>query len=225
MSLSYWDGAYRSDRKIWGRRPGEAAQAAAKYVAEVKFPTAGKRLLDLGCGYGRDVLYLASHWKVRATGVDSSEQAIEMARTESVRSNKRDVEFRRARFQEISDGPFDLVYAANLYQILPAEERKQLCRTVESNLAPGGLFLFGTLSTRDPEHAGKGTEVPGDPNSWVEKTYIHLSDREELEDEFGFLEFRRIYEHEFLEPRADGTTHHHLSWILIGARTGGSAAE
>lgn len=220
MSLSYWDGAYRSGGRIWGRRPGEAAQAAVKYVAETDFPVAGKRLLDLGCGYGRDVLYLASRWDVKATGVDSSDQAVEMAKAELAKGRTQNVEFRRARFQEISDGPFDLVYAANVYQILPAEERRQFCLAVESLLAPGGLFLLSTLSNRDPEHAGKGTEVPGDPDSWVDKTYVHLSGRKELETKFHFLEFRRFYEQEFLEPRAGGATHHHISWILIGVRSG-----
>ncbi len=218
MSLSYWDGAYRSERKIWGAQPGEAARAASKYVDETQFPVAGKRLLDLGCGYGRDLFFLASRWKVQAVGVDASAQAIEMAGAELARSKKRNTEFRQARFQEISDGPYGLVYAANLFQILPREERDQLCRVVESLLAPGGLFFFSTLSSRDPEHAGKGTEVPGDPNSWVDKTFVHLCDRKELEAGFHFLEFRRFYEHEFIEPRAGGSTHHHISWILIGGR-------
>jgi tellurite methyltransferase len=218
MSLSYWDGAYRSQQKIWGAQPGEAARAAVKFVEEMKYPVAGKRLLDIGCGYGRDLFFLASHWDVRAAGVDSSDQAVAMARQELSRSRRTNMEFRRASFQEISDGPYDLVYAANLYQILPLRERLELCRTVESLLAPDGLFLMSTLSVRDPEHAGKGSAVPGDPNSWVDKTFVHLSGRRELEDRFHYLEFLRFYEHEFLEPRAGGSTHHHVLWILIGRR-------
>jgi cyclopropane fatty-acyl-phospholipid synthase-like methyltransferase len=216
MSLSYWDGAYRSERKIWGAQPGEAARAAAKYVDETKFPVAGKRLLDLGCGYGRDLFFLASRWNVRAAGVDASAQAVKLARAELDKNKQQEMEFRCARFQEISDGPYDLVYAANLYQILPEEERAQLCQTVESLLAPGGLFIFSTLSSRDPEHAGKGSAVPGDPNSWVDQTFVHLSNRKELERNFHYLKFQRFYEHEFIEPRAGGSTHHHVSWILIG---------
>jgi cyclopropane fatty-acyl-phospholipid synthase-like methyltransferase len=218
MSLSYWDGEYRSGRKIWGRNPGEAAQAAVKFIGDAGIPVAGKRLLDLGCGYGRDLFYLASRWNVQAAGVDASAQAIDMARAELAKSEQRNMEFRHARFQDISDGPYDLVFAANLYQILPREERDPLCRAVESLLTPGGLFVLSTLSSRDPEHSGKGAEVRGDPNSWVDRTYIHLSDRGELEEKFHFLNFQRFYEHEFIEPRAGGSTHHHISWILIGRR-------
>jgi SAM-dependent methyltransferase len=217
MSLSYWDGAYRNDRKIWGRRPTETALAAEKFVALTGFPTAGKRLLEVGCGYGRDAYYLASRWKLKVTAVDSSRAAVEMAAADGAEGQRGKVEFREARFQDVSDGPYDLVYAANLYQILPPEERKQFIRAVQRLLAPAGLFILGTLSSRDPQHSGKGTAVPGDPNSWIGEKYLHLSDRRELESGFHFLTFRRFFEQEYLEPRASGVNHHHVSWILIAS--------
>jgi hypothetical protein len=151
------------------------------------------------------------------TAVDPAASAVEMARADGAKDGRGDVEFRVGRFQEIKDGPYDLVYAANLYQILPPQERKQFPRVVEKLLAPDGLFFLGTLSSRDPEHAGKGTAVPGDPHSCVDKTYVHLSDRAELEKAFPFLKIQQFYEHEFLESRAGGSRHHHISWILIGS--------
>lgn len=220
MGLSYWDGAYRNEKKIWGRRPSEIAQAAAEYAAGAGYAAAGKRLLDIGCGYGRDALFLAERWGVRAVGVDPSAQAIEMAEADLGRQPAHAVEFRCARFQEVSDGPYDLVYAANLYQILPPADRDAFVRTAAGLLAPGGLFVLGTLSVRDPEHAGKGTPVPGDPDSWNDGKYVHLSTREELETGFAFLTIDRLYEREYLEPRAGGAHHHHVSWILIGRRHG-----
>jgi hypothetical protein len=89
---------------------------------------------------------------------------------------------------------------------------------VKKLLAPDGCVILGTLSSRDPEHAGKGTPVPGDPNSWVDKTYVHLSDRAELEKAFNFLKIQQFREHEFIESRAGGSRHHHISWILIGSQ-------
>jgi len=144
-----------------------------------------------------------------------------MARADLGKNPAHTVEFRCARFQEISDGPYDLVYAANLYQILPPAERGEMGPLLEKLLAPDGRLILGTLSIRDPEHAGKGAAVPADPGSWIDQTYVHLSTREELEERFGFLKFDRLYEREFLETRTGGTNHHHISWILIGRRTGG----
>jgi cyclopropane fatty-acyl-phospholipid synthase-like methyltransferase len=176
-------------------------------------------MLEIGCGYGRDAFYLASQWNVSLTAVDPAAAAVKMAKADGAKGKPPHVEFRVARFQEITDGLYDLVYAANLYQILPPEERKQFPQVVKKLLAPDGFFILGTLSSRDPEHAGKGTAIPRDINSWVDKTYIHLSDQAELEAGFHFLKFHKFFEHEFIESRAGGARHHHISWILIGSRT------
>jgi len=218
MSLSYWDGAYRSDRKIWGKRPSEFALAAAKYFSGAGIQTAGCRMLDIGCGYGRDAFYLASQLGVRMTAVDPAAAALDLAKADGGKGGAPDVDFRVSRFQEVADGPYDVIYAANLYQILPPDERKQFPQVVNKLLAPEGFFVLGTLSSRDPEHAGKGTAISGDLNSWIDKTYVHLSDQAELEARFSFLKFHEFYEHEFLESRAGGSRHHHISWILIAGR-------
>ena len=218
MSPAYWDGAYRTGHRIWGKRPSAVARAIGVFFEKGKIPTAGKRMLDVGCGYGRDALYLADRWKVRTLGVDPSGQAIEMAQAGLNEKTRRTEKFRQARFQDLTGETFDLVYAANLYQILPPEERTQFCDAVAGWLAPGGLLLLGTLSSRDPEHAGQGKESTLSLNSRETDLRLHLSTREELETAFHFLDIRGLFEHEFLEPRAEGRPHHHIAWILIGAR-------
>jgi cyclopropane fatty-acyl-phospholipid synthase-like methyltransferase len=218
MTPAYWDGAYRTGRKIWGERPSEIARTIGLFFEKEKIPTDGKRMLEVGCGYGRDALYFADRWKIRVLGVDPSGQAIEMAQTGLSATHRRTVEFRQARFQDITDETFDLVYAANLYQVLSPEERNQFCLAAAGWLSPGGLLLLGTLSSRDPEHAGQGSDISKSLNSQAEPFPLHLSTREELEAGFRFLDIRGMYEHEFLEPRAEGEPHHHIAWILIGAR-------
>jgi 2-polyprenyl-3-methyl-5-hydroxy-6-metoxy-1,4-benzoquinol methylase len=165
-------------------------------------------------------LFLASELGIRVTGVDSSQEAIELARSNSAGDGRRKVEFRCTRFQELPGEKFDFVFAANLYPILRRDERAEFCLRIKDLLAPDGLFFLSTHSIRDPELAGMGAAVPGDENSFVKKTLMHLSTREELEREFSFLEFRRLSEQEFLEPRTDGATHHHIIWILIAAAKG-----
>ncbi|MBN1438110.1 MAG: class I SAM-dependent methyltransferase [Anaerolineales bacterium] len=218
MNLSDWDGAYRGDRRIWGRGPSETALAAGEYFSEAEFATAGKRLLEIGCGYGWDSFFLASRWGLCVTAVDPSPAAVAMARAEGPEHGRPAVEFRTARFQDLADSPYDLVYASNLYQILPPEEREQFPQAVDSLLMPDGLLILGPLSSRDPEHAGNGAAVPGDPNSRIDRTYVHISDRAELETAFPFLEFQKFFEQEYLESRAEGADHHHISWILIAGR-------
>jgi 2-polyprenyl-3-methyl-5-hydroxy-6-metoxy-1,4-benzoquinol methylase len=83
-------------------------------------------------------------------------------------------------------------------------------------LKPNGLLFLSTLSVRDPEHYGKGDPVPGETNSFHDKTYLHLCTKEELIGDFDFIYIKEIYEHAFREPRVIGEAHHHVSWILAG---------
>jgi SAM-dependent methyltransferase len=134
------------------------------------------------------------------------------------------VQFRTAPFQSLRGETFDLVFVANLYQILPRAERGELCAQIAALLAPGGILFLGTHSVRDPEHFGRGQAVEGDQNSFVDFTFVHLSTEAELREQFSFLRIDSLYEHEFLEPRTGGQIHHHISWILVGSKPGADGA-
>jgi SAM-dependent methyltransferase len=114
------------------------------------------------------------------------------------------------------DAPFDVVYCSNVYHLLEPAGRAALRATVRRRLAPGGLFFLSTLSTRDPQHAGKGRPVRGEPGSFVERTYLHLCRRDELAGDFGFLRLERLDEIAYLEERPRGAAHDHVSWVVIG---------
>jgi cyclopropane fatty-acyl-phospholipid synthase-like methyltransferase len=220
MKSSFWEESYRAGGELWGERPGILAQVAMGYALEEKLPTEGKSLLDIGCGYGRDAIHLAREWKCRVLGVDSSPAAISLALEARAKAGVARAEFRQASFQLLTDETFDLVFAANLYQILPRAERMEFCASLPGLLAPGGFFFLGTHSVHDPEHFGKGTPVEGDENSFIEHTFVHMSTEDELRENFGFLKIHRLYEHEHLEPRTGGQIHHHITWILIGSKSG-----
>jgi cyclopropane fatty-acyl-phospholipid synthase-like methyltransferase len=221
MSASFWEGQYQTARKMWGDSPTELAQPAENFIAETGLATAGKRLLDIGCGYGRDTLFLARKWDCSFLGADPSATAIAMAGEDAEKSGLKNIEFRLADFKDLAGETFDFVYASNLYSILPLPEREQFCAAVPRLLNPGGFFFLQTLSVRDPEHLGKGNPVPGDPDSYIVGKYIHLSSQRELEKNFRSLVLHRLYEFEFMEPRPTGEPHHHICWILIGGLPAG----
>ena len=75
-----------------------------------------------------------------------------------------------------------------------------------------------TTNINDLEHIGKGTPIQEEPNSYILGTYVHFCTKLELEQDFSFLNIKELYEIEYFEPRSNGVTHHHKSWILIGKR-------
>ena len=112
-------------------------------------------------------------------------------------------------------GQFDVIFASNLYQVLMPSDRSSFIEFVRKHLKPAGTLFLGTMSTGDPEHFGKGQPIESDPNSFKDEKYLHFSGRRELERAFGFLTIREMVEHEFYEPRSNGATHHHKSWLLM----------
>jgi hypothetical protein len=87
---------------------------------------------------------------------------------------------------------------------------------VRDHVAPGGLAFVSTLSVSDPRHYGRGEPVPGEADSFIEHTYLHLCRRDELSADFSFLEIERLDEIAYHEERPGGPGHDHVSWVLVG---------
>jgi SAM-dependent methyltransferase len=215
----HWDEAYGRRERLWGDEPSEIGVLAAELLAQWSLPGGARRLLDIGCGYGRDARYLHERLGIEVLGIDHSAEGIALAGELSVGIPR--VRFACRSFTDPGSwgaGEYGAVLAAQVYHVLRPGDRRLLRDTVARVLAPGGYLFLGTLSVRDPEHHGKGEPVPGEEASFVDKVYLHLSTRTELEREFGFLRLLRLEEHEFDEPRTDGAVHHHVEWLLVAQK-------
>lgn len=112
----------------------------------------GKRVLDLGCGYGWHCEYASRHGATRVLGIDLSERMLATARAEHSRPG---VEYRRMAMEEMDFGPnsFDIVmsslalhYCASFHDI---------ARRVSRCLVSGGDFV---LSTEHPVFTAQGSQ-------------------------------------------------------------------
>ena len=101
------------------------------------------RAIDLGCGTGANVVYLAQQG-FDATGVDFSAVAIARARTRAASANA------HPRFVcgdltapaiEGLDGPFDLLVDFGTLDDLRGDDRRAMAATIDRLARPGSLFL------------------------------------------------------------------------------------
>lgn len=212
-----WDRHYREHRQAWGGQPGELALITADYLKQHLTDYDELRIVDVGCGYGRDALYLYGQLGCGVEGIDLSPEAIGMARS-LAKDTGGGVSFTCGNFVELPDSQVDILYAGNLYQVLMQPERELFQRKVKSLLRPGGLLLLNALSINDPEEYGQGEPVPGEPDSFMGQKYLHFCSEQELRVAFCCLKIRELYEHSYIEPHAGGRDHHHTSWILIGEK-------
>jgi len=154
-----WDQRYREAPRLWS---GSVNAALAKLVGQLHPGTA----LDLGCGEGADVVWLAEQgWQT--TGVDISSVAIQRAEDAA---RTRGISEQQARF-EVGDvtkwrSPerYDLVVAAFLHSH-GVFDRKAALATAKDHVANDGNLVIISHATFPPwaktQHDDTDHEHPG----------------------------------------------------------------
>lgn len=212
-----WDAEYSKNRQIWGERPSELALEAAKRL--VRHKGRPLRVLDLGCGYGRDTIYISKSLGFRILGIDISEKAIDLARENAINALAKQAEFKVTDFRHLH-GLYDAVLVSNLYHLFDPLSRRDLVAHAVRLLVPSGTLFMNAISVHDKEHYGLGTPVSGEENTWIDGKYIHLTTKEELRRDFAALNIIEIYEHNYEEPHPGAKTHYHIAWVLVAEKTG-----
>ncbi|MGW7431507.1 class I SAM-dependent methyltransferase [Streptomyces sp. NPDC054861] len=131
----FWEERYRTSDRVWS---GEPNPLLVREAADLTPGTA----LDLGCGEGGDVLWLASRgWRV--TGVDISATALERAAAHAAEAGCADLTaFERHDLGvTFPEGGFDLVSAQFLQSPVPLDQDGVL-RSAAAAVAPGGTLLI-----------------------------------------------------------------------------------
>lgn len=138
---SFWEQRYGEADRVWSGRVNAALAAVAGDLQP-------GRSLDLGCGEGGDVLWLAARgWE--ATGIDLSPTAVGRAEAEAesrglkatfVAADLTDWVGKPAAVDG-SDRPFDLV-SASFLQSPTQLPRREVLRAAAARVAPGGRLVI-----------------------------------------------------------------------------------
>ncbi len=131
----YWEERYAGAGRVW-------SGAVNGVLSEVAASLPPGRALDLGCGEGADVIWLARRgWAV--TGVDISPTAIrraaEAARAAGLEADR--ARFLAADLAAVPDGDYDLVTASFLHSPV-ALSREEILRQAAQRVTPGGHLLI-----------------------------------------------------------------------------------
>lgn len=131
----FWETRYADADRVWS---GRVNPTLSSLVADLPVG----RALDLGCGEGSDVLWLAARgWY--AMGVDISDTAVARARAAAQTQDLTEgsAEFRTAELPDgMPEGPFDLITASFL-QSPVALDRERILRAAAARVAVGGHLL------------------------------------------------------------------------------------
>jgi SAM-dependent methyltransferase len=142
---SDWDARYRTRGALWGYFPAVSAEETWWRLRE----TGARRVLVVGCGYGRHVAYFARRG-FDTTGLDASRAAIDMAH-ETAKEDGLDLVLTCASATKMPfpTAAFDAVYDHALLHNLSAEDRALAVKEYGRVLRPGGLLVISALSTEE----------------------------------------------------------------------------
>lgn len=146
-----WDERYAAKGHLWGAEPNV-------FLVEIAGDVAPGTALDLGCGQGRNAIWLASRGHT-VTGLDFSAVAIDQAREIAAESGI-DVSFEAVDLSAWEPGGevWDLVLLTYVHMI---EERRRTVHAAAANaVAPGGRIVIIAHHLDNLEHGVGGPPIP-----------------------------------------------------------------
>ena len=194
-----WDERYSASEQIWSGQPN------GSLVSQVAHLEAG-RALDVGCGEGADVVWLAAAgWEV--TALDVSSVALERAQVHAADAGTT-VTWVHGGFVEagLPAGAFDLVSAQ--YPVLRRTPDDVAEHALVDAVAPGGTLLVVHHSPADMAHARE--------QGWDPDDYVFPGDVARVLGDDWVVEVEGMLPREV--PLSGGGTHHTDDVVLRARR-------
>lgn len=133
----YYDDRYGSEEFYWGKQPSSMARIFfQKYP-----PQDGQKLLDIGCGEGRDSIFFAQNG-YQVTGFDSSAEGItkSMARADELNLS---IDFFQANINKYRlQDPCDAIFASGALHYIPLPLREEIITNYKRFTNPSGIHAF-----------------------------------------------------------------------------------
>lgn len=207
---------YRNNGMVWGREPGPTVEGAA----DVFVRRGCKKVLVIGCGYGREVMYLAQQG-LQVIGMDFSHEGIKLAEQWREEEGVENVSFYQGDALDLQfpDGSFDAIFTHKVIHQFRAEDRQKMISEMHRVLKQDGIFVLSDLSKADPEF-GEGEEIETNMFERSKRSYrpLYFLSHEMLH-EFEPFKLLHVEEIDFWETHpGENYEHKHAFMQVIGKK-------
>lgn len=182
-------------------------------VIDVLPGAAGSRVLDIGCGVGRSLVF-GAQMGLEMWGFDLSERAVELAREWLARFAGPDA-LKRVIACDIrtlpwADGFFDHALSDSVIDSMPWEIATAGVAEVARVVKPGGYFYCNLISSHDSgaaDFTGERTVDTAHEHGTVQSYFDEAKARRLLEPHFDVLSCALHTQHEVIRDRHQGRWH------------------
>ena len=138
-----YEDKYSTAQYYWGISPNKLCYE----IMKLRPPVQPLRVLDIGCGEGRDAVFLARNGYA-VTGFDLATAGIEKAR-ELAQVNRVDAEFFRADVNDYQpQTDYDIVFSSGVLHYIAREKRKALFDSLKEHTAPSGIHVLNVFVSK-----------------------------------------------------------------------------
>lgn len=166
-----YDKLYREERHVLGQPTQEFVTFFEQYEKQKT------DVLDIGCGQGRDALFIA-RMGYRVVGVDISEAGIQQLQADAVKENLAITGIVADLRDYQAEGTFDVVVVDRTLHMLAAEIHLQVLKRLCAVVREGGYLLIADEKSNLP---AMREVFEGDAHGW-----------ETVKDTHGFLFMQRV---------------------------------
>lgn len=131
---------YQDEDYYWGIQPNRLCYE----ILQRRPPVRPLRVLDIGCGEGKDAVFLARNGYM-VSAFDIAEAGLKKARS-LAEFHGACVDFFRADLLNFQpEGLYDIVFSSGVFQYLPPEKRRDVILRLKEHTAPHGLHAINVF--------------------------------------------------------------------------------
>lgn len=171
-----YDKRYHDEEYYWGLMPNRICYDIMKILPPIK----PYRVLDIGCGEGKDAVFFAK-CGYSVTAFDLSSRGIEKAKL-LARHNQTEVNFFQANLLDYRlDSDYDIIFCSGAMHFIPPAERTALCdhlkeHTMENGINAMNVFVkkpFIAPPPDDPDEISKHPWYSGELFGYYHDWFFH----------------------------------------------------
>lgn len=167
----------------------------------------GKKVLDIGCGAGRDAIVFVKH-KFDYFGIDASEGMLKVAKKRVRNGRFKKMDFYKLNFLTNS---FDGTWAAASLLHTPKNRIRRVLKGIKRILKPGGISFF---SFKEKKKNSKEGLIPYERNPGTFRYWSYYT-KKEFEGILKSVGFKMIKFMKHIEKGKDGST---TVWLCFFAK-------